>query len=108
MTAIREVPVVFHHDRHSPGAAPPGSSGTPRWRRRLVRLLIGLLVVVLLLGIAVLGAGLMMQSRLDAQVNRIDGVFKGLENRPAKPTTADTTKPTPRSVQFSCAIRSWL
>jgi LCP family protein required for cell wall assembly len=29
----------------------------------------------------------MMQSRLDAQVNRIDNVFKGLDDRPEKPTT---------------------
>jgi LCP family protein required for cell wall assembly len=52
-----------------------------------VRLLVGLVVVLLLLGVAAVGAALMLQSRLDGQVDRIDGVFDGLENRPEKPVS---------------------
>ncbi|MFC6287681.1 LCP family protein [Nocardioides sp. GCM10027113] len=95
MSVVREVPVVLRHRPTNPpgsgGAGPDQGRQGGRWRRWR-RLLIGLLVTVLLLGVGALGAGLALQSRLDQQLSRVDGVFAGLENRPQKPTTGTAAK----------------
>lgn len=69
-----------------PGDLPPDEAPR-RKKRRLRRIVIGLLVVVLL---AVAGATafvLGLQARLEGQIERIPGVFSGLENRPEKATS---------------------
>jgi len=58
-----------------------------RPRHTVRRALIGLLACVALLSCTVLGFLLYLQSQLSGQVERIDNVFTGLENRPPRATT---------------------
>lgn len=67
----------------APGTDPTGQPP----RRRALRILVFTLVTLLVLGGTAFAGLLLIQSRLASQVNRIDNVFTGLENRPAKPTT---------------------
>jgi len=59
--------------------------GTPR-RRTGRRALIGLFACVAVLALAAVGGMVYLQSELAGQVNRIDNVFTGLEDRPARST----------------------
>jgi LCP family protein required for cell wall assembly len=57
--------------------------GTPR-RRTGRRALIGLFACVAALALAAVGGLVYLQSELSGQVNRIDNVFTGLQDRPAR------------------------
>lgn len=91
MTVIREVPAVVGPS-HGAGPPPPLPTGPARRHRLLVRILVGLLVTGLLLTVAGIGVALMMQSRLSSQVNRIEGVFTGLADRPEKPASGSAAR----------------
>jgi LCP family protein required for cell wall assembly len=73
-------------------ASEPGDPGEPydapaprRRSRRLRRVLLAIFVVLLLLAAVPLGAGWYLQHRLTSQLGRVDGVFQGLKDRPARP-----------------------
>jgi len=53
--------------------------------RAVRRVLAGLLVCLGLLGVAAGGAALWMQHHLSANIDRVDDVFTGLQDRPARP-----------------------
>jgi len=66
----------------------PPSTRRPRKRRSpLVRVVLWLLACGLFLAAVPMGAVLYVGWRLDHNMHRIDGVFDGLGNRPAKPTS---------------------
>jgi LCP family protein required for cell wall assembly len=56
-----------------------------RRRRRLRRVLLAIAVVMVLLAAVPVSVGLYLEHRLTSQMGRIDGVFDGLTDRPAKP-----------------------
>jgi LCP family protein required for cell wall assembly len=57
-----------------------------------MRIMVGLLIVLLLATASGIVALLSVQSHLAGQVERIDGVFDGLKNRPAKPSGGPAAK----------------
>jgi LCP family protein required for cell wall assembly len=63
------------------------SDPAPRRPRAMRRALIGLLVCVTVLGLALVGMLFHVQSRLSGQLDRIDNVFTGLADRPARSTS---------------------
>jgi LCP family protein required for cell wall assembly len=63
----------------------PDSDPRPPRRRHLRRAVIGLLVCCALLALVPAGAILYLEHRLSGNVDRIPGVFDGLEDRPSKP-----------------------
>lgn len=82
--------------RTAPGSTLPRSSEEPTQveirtttphRRKLVRVLVVLVVLGLVGAVATVVTYFAAQSHLAGQVKRIDDVFAGLENRPAKPVS---------------------
>ncbi len=67
--------------------APVNIVVTPRRRHPVRKALLGLLACTLFLALAAVAGVFYLQNRLDSQIQRIDNVFTGLDNRPAKPTT---------------------
>ncbi|MGH3354186.1 MAG: LCP family protein [Nocardioides sp.] len=59
---------------------------TTGWRRRARKPLIGLLVCVLLLGVASLAGILWLQAKVEGSIQRLPDTFTGLTDRPARPT----------------------
>jgi LCP family protein required for cell wall assembly len=59
----------------------------PRRPRAMRRALIGLLVCVIVLGLVLVGMMVHVQSRLSGQLARVDNVFTGLADRPARSTS---------------------
>lgn len=76
-------------DGSTDAEAPDEDDSRWSWPRRI---LTTLLVLVVVLGVAGVGGFLYLQHRLGGQVDRIPGVFAGLENRPTRVTTGDTEK----------------
>ncbi|WP_141781802.1 LCP family protein [Nocardioides albertanoniae] len=60
---------------------------TTGWRGRARKPLIGLLVCVLLLGVASLAGILWLQAKVEGNIQRLPDTFTGLTDRPSKPTT---------------------
>ncbi|MGB0102441.1 MAG: LCP family protein [Nocardioides sp.] len=58
----------------------------PKVRRgaAIRRAVTAVLIFLVLIGVALAGLGLIVQSRLSGQLERVDGVFTGLEDRPAR------------------------
>lgn len=61
-----------------PGAGRAASTLLPR-RRRIRRVLVGLLVTLMVLSLGVTAGAYYLQHRLTSQIGRIEGVFEGLE-----------------------------
>lgn len=89
MTGVREIPVVLAIGAGSSDTGSPRqgqSVGAPRHPRRTRRIIAGLLVVAMIVVTSATVALLAVQAHLAGQVQRIDGVFDGLDNRPTRPS----------------------
>jgi LCP family protein required for cell wall assembly len=75
------------HAGHGPPDQGPSEAPVRQRRRRGRKILIGLLVVVVLAAAGGTAFVLGLQARLEGQIQRIDGVFSGLEKRPDRPAS---------------------
>jgi LCP family protein required for cell wall assembly len=84
MTAVREVPGVLALASGTNEGPPADPAGRPRRKRRGTRIMVALLAVLLLVTGGAIITLLSLQSHLAGQVDRFDGAFEGLDNRPQR------------------------